>query len=159
PADLTFLPAVLYAAGRVAFWPRRPHYAPDAPDAGADPSAHGVWGRIALAVRRRPRPLWILTAAALAIGCLGVTQLEADGVPQSDLVLTASSARDGQAALGEHFPAGSGSPMQIITQESSLQEVTDRLLAQDGVESVAVTSEDSPAGTALVTEEGLQAQG
>src|SRR5699024_9906088 len=74
-AALTFLPAVLYAAGRVAFWPRRPHYAPDAPDAGADPSAHGVWGRIALAVRRRPRPLWILTAAALAIGCLGVTQL------------------------------------------------------------------------------------
>src|SRR5699024_10720378 len=39
------------------------------------------------------------------------------------------------------------------------QEVTDRLLAQDGVESVAVTSEDSPAGTAPVTEEGLQAQG
>ena len=158
-AALTFLPAVLYAAGRVAFWPRRPHYAPDAPDAGADPSAHGVWGRIALAVRRRPRPLWILTAAALAIGCLGVTQLEADGVPQSDLVLTASSARDGQAALGEHFPAGSGSPAQIITPESSLQEVTDRLLSQDGIDSVAVTSEDSPAGTAPVTEEGIQAQG
>ncbi len=158
-AALTFLPAVLYAAGRVAFWPRRPHYAPDAPDAGADPSAHGVWGRIALAVRRRPRPLWILTAAALAIGCLGVTQLEADGVPQSDLVLTASSARDGQAALGEHFPAGSGSPMQIIIAQSSLQAVTDRLLAQDGVESVAVTSEDSPAGTAPVTEDGIQAQG
>src|SRR5699024_10060729 len=143
-AALTFLPAVLYAAGRVAFWPRRPHYAPDAPDAGADPSAHGVWGRIALAVRRRPRPLWILTAAALAIGCLGVTQLEADGVPQSDLVLTASSARDGQAALGGHFPARPGSPMQIIIAQSSLQEVTDRLLAQDGVESVAVTPEASP---------------
>src|SRR5699024_2861358 len=91
--------------------------------------------------------------------CLGVTQLEADGVPQSDLVLTASSARDGQAALGEHFPAGSGSPMQIIIAQSSLQEVTDRLLAQDGVESVAVTSEDSPAGTAPVTEDGIQAQG
>ena len=158
-AALTFLPAVLYAAGRVAFWPRRPHYAPDAPDAGADPGAHGVWGRIALAVRRRPRPLWILTAAALAVGCLGITQLEADGVPQSDLVLSASSARDGQAALGEHFPAGSGSPAQIITPESSLQEVTDRLLSQDGIDSVAVTSEDSPAGTAPVTEEGIQAQG
>ncbi|ATG52132.1 hypothetical protein CFK38_11815 [Brachybacterium vulturis] len=158
-AALTFLPAVLYATGRVAFWPRRPHFAPDAPDAGADPAAHGVWGRIALAVRRRPRRLWIVTALVLAVGCLGVTQLEADGVPQSDLVLTASSAREGQAALGEHFPGGSGSPVQIITAESSLQEVTDQLLLQDGIESVAVTTEDSPAGTAPVTEEGIQAQG
>ena len=158
-AALTFLPAVLYATGRLAFWPRRPHFAPDAPEAGADPSAHGIWGRIALAVRRRPRPLWILTALVLAVGCLGVTQLEADGVPQSDLVLTASSAREGQAALGEHFPGGSGSPMQIITDESSLQEVTDRLLLQEGIESVAVTAQDSPAGTAPVTAEGIQAQG
>ncbi|MDN6401154.1 MAG: MMPL family transporter, partial [Brachybacterium sp.] len=123
------------------------------------PAAHGIWGRIALAVRRRPRPLWILTALVLAVGCLGVTQLEADGVPQSDLVLTASSAREGQAALGEHFPGGSGSPIQIITAESSLQEVTDRLLLQDGIESVAVTAEDSPAGTAPVTAEGIRAQG
>ncbi|WP_394214624.1 MMPL family transporter [Brachybacterium vulturis] len=158
-AALTFLPAVLYATGRVAFWPRRPHYAPEAPDAGADPAAHGIWGRIALAARRRPRPLWILTALVLAVGCLGVTQLEADGVPQSDLVLTASSAREGQAALGEHFPGGSGSPLQVITAESSLQEVADRLLGQDGIESVAVTVEDAPAGTAAVTEEGIQAQG
>ncbi|MGO1198553.1 MAG: MMPL family transporter [Dermabacteraceae bacterium] len=158
-AALTFLPAVLYATGRLAFWPRRPHFVPEAPDAGADPAAHGIWGRIALAVRRRPRPLWILTALVLAVGCLGVTQLEADGVPQSDLVLTASSAREGQAALGEHFPGGSGSPIQIITAESSLQEVTDRLLLQDGIESVAVTAEDSPAGTAPVTAEGIRAQG
>ena len=36
-AALTFLPAVLYATGRLAFWPRRPHFVPEAPDAGADP--------------------------------------------------------------------------------------------------------------------------
>lgn len=156
---LTFLPALLYVTGRVAFWPRRPHYAPDAPDAGADPSAHGVWGRVATAVRRRPRPLWILTAVALAVGCLGATQLQADGVPQSDLVLTQSSARDGQAALGEHFPAGAGSPAQVIVEEASLQETADRLLAQDGIDSVTVTAEDSPSGSAPVTEDGIQAQG
>jgi putative drug exporter of the RND superfamily len=158
-AALSFLPAVLYAAGRVAFWPRRPDYAPDAADAGADPAAHGVWGRVALAVRRRPRPLWILTALVLAVGCLGITQLDADGVPQSDLVLAESSARDGQIALGEHFPDGSGSPMQVITDESSLEEVSDRLLAQDGIDSVSVTAADSPAGTAPVTAEGIQPQG
>ncbi|ASK64523.1 hypothetical protein CFK39_00195 [Brachybacterium avium] len=158
-AALTFLPAVLFATGRVAFWPRRPHYAPNAPATGADPAAHGVWGRIALAVRRRPRRLWLLTAAVLAVGCLGVTQLEADGVPQSDLVLTSSSAREGQAALGEHFPGGSGSPVQVITKDSSLQQVADLLLRQDGIESVSVTAEDSPSGSAPVTADGIQAQG
>ena len=158
-AALTFLPAVLYAAGRVAFWPRRPHFAPDAPDAGADPSAHGIWGRIALAVRRRPRPVWILTALVLALGCLGITQLEADGVPQSDLVLAESSARQGQIELGEHFPDGSGSPMQVIVAESSLQATADRLLDQDGIDSVTITAEDSPSGSAPVTADGIQAQG
>ncbi|MGO1568571.1 MAG: MMPL family transporter [Brachybacterium sp.] len=156
---LTFLPAVLYVTGRVAFWPRRPHYAPEAPDAGADPSAHGIWGRVAEAVRRRPRPLWILTAIVLAVVCLGATQLKADGVPQSDLVLAQSSARDGQVALGEHFPAGAGSPAQVIVAESSLQAATDRLLTQDGIDSVTVTAEDSPSGSAPVTEDGIQPQG
>jgi len=158
-AALTFLPAALYGMGRVAFWPRRPRFEPHAPDAGADPSAHGIWGRIALAVRRRPRPIWIITAVVLAVGCLGVTQLRADGIPQSDLVLTESSAREGQLALGEHFPGGSGSPAQILVDDSSLQAVTDILLATDGVDSVTVTAEDSPSGSAPVTEEGVQPLG
>ncbi|RRR21756.1 MMPL family transporter [Brachybacterium saurashtrense] len=158
-AALTFLPAVLYATGRGAFGPPRPRYAPDAPDTGSSPAAHGLWGRIALAVRRRPRPLWVLTAVVLAAGCLGVTQLQADGVPQSDLVLTESTARDGQEALGEHFPGGAGSPVQVLVEESALQDTADVLLAADGIESVAVTAADSPGGTAPVTEDGIGAQG
>ncbi|GAA4527543.1 efflux RND transporter permease subunit [Brachybacterium paraconglomeratum] len=158
-AALTFLPAALYAMGRAAFWPRRPRFEPDAPDAGADPAAHGIWGRIALAVRRRPRPLWVITALVLAVGCLGVTQLHADGVPQSDLVLTESSAREGQIALGEHFPGGSGTPAQILVDRSALQDVTDILLAAGGIDSVTVTAEDSPSGSAPVTEAGIQPLG
>ena len=37
-----------------------------------------------------------------------MTQLKADGVPPSEFVLGESQARDGQALLAEHFPAGSG---------------------------------------------------
>ena len=158
-AALTFLPAALYAMGRVAFWPRRPRFEPDAPEAGADPADHGIWGRIAVAVRRRPRRIWIITALILAVGCLGVTQLRADGVPQSDLVLAESSAREGQIALGEHFPGGSGTPAQILVDDAALQDVTDILLASDGVDSVTVTAEDSPSGSAPVTEEGIQPLG
>ncbi|WP_193104478.1 MMPL family transporter [Brachybacterium sp. FME24] len=158
-AALTFLPALLYVAGRAAFWPRRPRFDPSAGDAASTVGDHGVWGKVAAVVARRPRRLWILTALILAVGCVGTLQLKADGIPQSDLVLGASSAREGQAELGEHFPAGAGSPVQIIVGEEGLQDAADVLLAEDGIDSVAVTAADSPSGSASVTAEGIGAQG
>ncbi|MGP9537021.1 MMPL family transporter [Brachybacterium sp. AOP43-C2-M15] len=158
-AALTFLPSLLLLTGRAAFWPRRPRFEPESADVGADPAAHGLWGRIALAVRRRPRPLWVLTAVVLALGCLGVTQLQADGVAQSELVLTESTAREGQEALGEHFADGDGSPVQVVLEQSRLQDGADLLLAQDGIEAVSVASEDAPGGSAPVTEDGVTAPG
>lgn len=168
-AALTLLPAALLLLGRAAFWPRRPRPAPGAtaeelehpaePDEAEVLADHGIWGRVAVAVRRRPRPIWILTALALGAACLGVTQLEASGVAQSELVLADSSARDGQVALGEHFPAGAGSPVQVITDQDDLDAAAAVLLALDGIESVSVTSADSPSGTAPVTEDGIQALG
>ncbi|WP_422117485.1 MMPL family transporter [Brachybacterium sp. UNK5269] len=158
-AAMTFLPAVLYATGRVAFWPRRPHFDPASAEAESSVSDHGLWGKIAHAVERRPRPIWILTALVLAAGSIFALQLKADGVPQSDLVLGESAAREGQVALGEHFPGGAGSPVQVIAEEGDLQQVADVLLADDGIDSVTVTAEDSPGGAAPVTAEGIQAQG
>jgi len=61
--------------------------------------------------------------------------------------------------LGEHFPGGSGSPAYVVVAEDSLQDAADVLLANDGVESVTVTSADSPSGSAPVTEDGIQAVG
>ena len=156
---LTFLPAVLYVFGRAAFWPRSPHVDPSAAESEQTLEDHGAWGRVAQAVSRRPRPIWVVTALVLAIGCAGVLQLRADGVPQSELVLGASSARDGQAALGEHFPDGAGSPVQVIVDQDRLQDGADVLLAEDGIDSVAVSAEDSPSGTAPVTEDGVQPLG
>ncbi|WP_336658918.1 MMPL family transporter [Leucobacter sp. USHLN153] len=153
---LTLLPALLFAFGRAAYWPRRPKYEPELVAEENGMPAKGVWRRLAGAIRRHPRPIWIITTLVLAVGAVGATQLDASGVPQSDLVLGSSEARDGQAVLGEHFPGGSGSPAYVLTSEDSLQEVADIALANPGVESVAVTAEDSPSGTVPVTEDGLQ---
>ncbi|MBB5830487.1 MMPL family transporter [Brachybacterium aquaticum] len=159
-AALTFLPAALLLLGRTAFWPRRPRLETGA-DGGAETgtSGHGVWERIARAVRRRPRPVWVLTALVLAVGGIGLVQLEADGVPQSDLVLGESAAREGQAVLGEHFPAGAGSPVQVLVPEADLEATAELLLAADGIDSVAVTAADSPSGSAPVTADGIQPLG
>src|SRR5690606_992936 len=126
-AALTFLPALLLVFGRASFWPRTPRFDPAAPPADIS----GAWARLAGFVHARPRRVWIGTALLLVVGCVGVTQLQASGVPQSDLVIGSSEARDGQNALGEHFPGGSGSPAAVLAPEDAWQETADVLLASD----------------------------
>lgn len=158
-AALSLLPALLLLFGRAVFWPRRPKFEPEVVSEEHGMRTTGLWARLAGVITRRPRVIWIVTTLVLVAGAAGVTQLNAVGVPQSDLVLGASEARDGQAALGEHFPGGSGSPAYVIVAEDSLQDAADVLLANDGVDSVAVTASDSPSGTAGVTADGIVAVG
>ncbi|MDL5351089.1 efflux RND transporter permease subunit [Microbacterium sp. zg-YB36] len=151
---LTFLPAMLALTGRAAFWPFAPK--PDAlgiPDDFTQPQK-GLWPRQARFVSRHPRAVWIVSTLVLLGACFGVTQLKADGVPSSDLVLGASEARDGQDELVEHFPGGSGSPVYVILPEDQLAAGVEVLTANDGIDSVAVASEDSPNGQAGVALEG-----
>ena len=154
---LTFLPSMLFLMGRASYWPRRPRFDPNRGDDAQ--MTIGIYAKAAGLVSRRPRTVWVICAIALAAGAAFVPTLKADGVPPSEFVLGQSEARDGQAALAEHFPAGSGSPARVLTDEARLQEVTDVLLANDGVDSVSVIAADSPAGTAPVTADGIQPLG
>lgn len=173
---LTLLPALLLWAGRAAFWPRRIAHAGDAGGdaqraASAGPARGGVaagegelpdrglWAGVGRLVSRRPRTVWIVSVLALAGMSLGLAQLDADGVPSSEFVLGTSEARDGQAMIGEHFPAGSGTPAVIVGPEDELQAMADVALATPGVDSVSVVSAESPSGSAPVTDDGVQAFG
>ncbi|MBW9095499.1 MMPL family transporter [Microbacterium jejuense] len=147
---LTFLPALLALCGRAAFWPFIPKQAAAAiPDDLTQP-AKGLWPRQARFIARHARAVWIVCTVVLLAGALGITQLKADGVPTSDLVLGASEARDGQDVLAEHFPAGSGSPVYVIVPEDELAAAVEVLDDSDGIESVSVASADSPTGQAAV---------
>ena len=145
-AALTLLPALLYVAGRVAFWPRRPAFGSEHPVlTGAD--ATGLWPRVGRLIARRARVVWIVSVVGLLAASAGLALFRADGVAQSDLVLTASPARDGQVLLGEHFPAGSGSPAVIVGPEGLLTELADAAAGLDGVDGVEALSGNSPTGT------------
>ncbi|SIT69707.1 efflux RND transporter permease subunit [Microbacterium sp. RU33B] len=148
---LTFLPALLALVGRAAFWPFIPKHALASAPVDLAAPVTGLWPRQARFVARHARAVWIVCTVVLLAGAFGITQLKADGVPSSDLVLGQSQARDGQAVLAEHFPAGSGSPVYVIAPESDLAQVVGVLDESDGVDSVAVASEDSPTGQASVT--------
>lgn len=152
---LTLLPAILFAFGRAAFWPRRARFEPEVVAAEGGLPRRGLWFKVGSLIRRRPRAVWTATAAVLIICALGVTQLQARGVPQSDLVLTASEARDGQQALSRHFPGGSGSPVYVLAKEGGLQRTADLLLDSPGIDGVSVLSRESVSGSAPITQDGI----
>ncbi|WP_417373376.1 MMPL family transporter [Glutamicibacter protophormiae] len=136
-AALSFLPAVLGLLGRAAYWPFMPK--PQDADTQAKP---GLWASIATFVASHPRPIWMITAVVLAIGAAFSLQLKASGVPQSELVIGGSEARDGQVALGEHFPGGSGSPAAVIVDEAEANTTLDAVLQVPGVDSAYLQAED-----------------
>ncbi|MGO1972148.1 MAG: MMPL family transporter [Propionibacteriaceae bacterium] len=145
-AALTFLPAMLLLAGRVALWPRAPRVDPEHVDESVV-EKRGIWPRLAAGIARRPRRIWIGITIALVLGCTGLMGLKAEGVAQSDIILGQSQARDGQNVLGEHFPGGSGSPAQAIVAEAKLAEVADEALTHPGVASAGLAAQDSPTGS------------
>ncbi|WP_435299214.1 MMPL family transporter [Timonella sp. A28] len=154
-AAFTLLPAILFLFGRVAYWPRKPKVTNEDGTQSQLPTK-GLWKALPNLVSKKPRTLWAGTTVLLLIASAGVLTLKADGVAQSELILGESNARDGQTVLAEHFPAGSGNPAFIIAAEQNLDTVSQTLLANDGVSSVAVTAKDSPAGSLQVTPQGIQ---
>ncbi len=153
-AAFTLLPAVLLAVGRTAYWPRTPHFDSEL-DAEDEVPTKGLWATLPSLISRKPRSMWLSTTVILAVACLGLFGLKADGVAQSELVLGSSQARDGQIELAKHFPGGSGSPAYVIAPENTLDEVGQELLTYEGVASVALTARDAASGSIGYTTGGL----
>jgi RND superfamily putative drug exporter len=136
-AALTLLPALMALLGRAAFWPFVPKLVPAderEPElvTGLE-GQKGLWRATGSLVSRRPRAVWVASVLLLVAASAGVLQLKANGVPQTDVILTASNAVDGQDALARHFDAGSGSPAVVVAEQGKSQEVLDAVKAADGV--------------------------
>ncbi len=136
-AALTLLPALMALLGRAAFWPFRPKLVPAGerePEliTGLE-GQKGIWRATGSLVSRRPRTVWMASVLLLLVASAGVLQLKANGVPQTDVVLSASNAVEGQDALARHFDAGSGSPAVVVADKSKADEVLAKVKAADGV--------------------------
>ena len=149
-AGLTLLPALLALFGRVALWPQMPRVDenPETHEQAMNPYDHkGLWPSVARLVDRRSRAVWLVCAVVLGAAAVGASQLDADGVPQSEFVLGESEARDGLAVIERHFPGGAGDPVYVLAPQEDAQAVAERLSQDDDVASVAFTAQDSPSGT------------
>lgn len=138
---LTFLPSILLLFGGKAFWPRTPK---KLATKNIDyHQAHPAWSKVGRLVGRYPRRLWVGLTVLLLAACLLVLQLKANGVAQSDFVLGASEARDGQALLDQHFPGGSGSPAYILAPQQNQDQVVAILDQDTGVAGVSLATDSS----------------
>ncbi|MCM1975134.1 MMPL family transporter [Streptomyces sp. NPDC002812] len=129
-AMITLMPALLVACGRWIFWPVKPTY-------GAPATAEsGIWARVGTAVSGRPRLVWIGTALALAVMALGVLGLKADGLANKDQFTNTPQMAVGEQIRSEHFPAGSGDPIFVVSKAASAEQVRTALLGVPGIASV-----------------------
>ena len=129
-AMITLLPALLVVFGRWVFWPIRPGYG------SAEPTSRGVWSRVGQAIGRRPRTVWLVTAILLGIGALGLIGFKIGPLTVAQSFRGTPPSITAQNVLAEHFPAGSGEPVQVIANAGSAGQVRAALAATDGVASV-----------------------
>ncbi len=130
-SSLTFLPAVLVLFGRRIFWPVVPRV--DHVHSEDKLGTRGIWGRVAGLVGAHPRRTWVTTLAALLLAAAFVPTFKASGVSQSDFFLNTVDSVTGQKVLAAHFPAGSGSPVQVIAPAAEEKAVIARLRDEEGV--------------------------
>jgi RND superfamily putative drug exporter len=135
-ATLTFLPAVLLLFGRRIFWPIVPRV--DHVFAEDSVGRRGIWGRVAGMVGRHPRRTWVFTLVALLACAAFVPTLKANGITQSQVFLNKVESVSGQEVLARHFPAGSGSPVQIIAPQAKAEQALAAVTSVEGVASAFV---------------------
>lgn len=149
---LTFLPSVLALVGRKAFWPMVPRADKASQRKHQTQIESGLWSKVGGLVSRHPRRIWITTIAILAVATLGIFQLKADGIAQSELISGYSEAREGQDVLAKHYSDGFGAPMLIVTEEGKQSEIVDVLDGISSIDGVAITTDAEqgavPAGQA-----------
>ena len=137
---MTALPALLVIAGRRAFWPFIPRYGQDV----ADETTRGTWRRIGERVARRPRPIWIGTALALAVCAVGLVRLDTNLTSSDDFRNDVESVQ-GQDLLSRSFPSGASAPTTVVLGDPARAAALEQALrATPGVAAVREVERGAP---------------
>ncbi|MEU0946053.1 MMPL family transporter [Streptomyces canus] len=126
-AMMTLFPALLVICGRWIFWPATPRF--------GSPShiESGVWARTGRRIARRPRFVWAVTALVLAVCSLGLIQLRAEGISNADAFTGKPDSIVGQEVSAKYFPAGSGDPLVVVSNQAQARQVGEAVAGTRGV--------------------------
>ncbi|WP_030038590.1 MMPL family transporter, partial [Streptomyces resistomycificus] len=126
-AMMTLFPALLVVFGRWIFWPAIPHLGTE------NPADTGLWARMGRRFAVRPRMVWGVTALALAVCSLGLIQLRAEGISNADAFTGEPDSVVGQEISAQYFPAGSGDPLVIVSNQAQARQVGEAVAGTAGV--------------------------
>ena len=124
---VTLLPALLVIFGRWMFWPKKPTFG------SAEPTQSGLWARVGNRIEPRPRRVWVVTAIALGIACLGLFRLDAAGMSTEDTYTKTFDSIEGQKTLVDHGLQDTSNTVQVITNDAELTAVQDAVSGIDGL--------------------------
>lgn len=143
---LTVLPALLVLAPRGVFWPRVPRVQSE--DEADSAARTGWWRRVGDRTARNPRPVWIVTMAALLVMSLGLTAYR-DTLTDANGFIGTTEAVTGQEILAASFPAGASAPTTVLVPPGGdVQGVTAALRRSPDVAAVLPPQTGEP-GTAI----------
>jgi RND superfamily putative drug exporter len=146
-AMLTVLPALLVLCGRGAFWPFIPRYRPDA----GVPEERGRWRGLGDRIRRRPRPVWIGTLAALLVLMSGLFAFNTNLTSANSFRGDVEAVR-GQELLARAFPAGASAPTDVVVPDPARAGAVEAALRRvPGVNAVRQVDRGDPGVRLAVT--------
>lgn len=128
-------------AGRWLFWPRTP--AVDHIRRKDALRRNGIWARVARLVGEHPRAVWAGTLTVLIAAATFAPTFAAAGVSQEQVFRTTVESVTGQRVLAQHFPAGSGSPVLLVVQETDATRALRVVSAVPGVASARISPDVS----------------
>jgi len=124
---VTLLPALLVIVGRWIFWPVRPTFG------SSEPTQTGLWARVGRRISVRPRAVWVGTAVLLAIACLGLFRLDANGLSTEDSFTETLDSVTAQKLLADHDLADSSNTLQIVSNDDQLADVQESVADIEGL--------------------------
>jgi RND superfamily putative drug exporter len=128
---ITLLPALLVITGRWVFWPARPQFG------SAEPTSSGLWARVGRRIAVRPRAVWVGTAAALGVACLGMLTLDAHGLTTEDSYTKDFDSIVGQRVLTDHGLVDQSNPLMVVANADRGAAVAKALSGVDGLSEVS----------------------
>ena len=127
-AMITLLPALLVICGRWVFWPKRPDFGTP------EPTSTGFWSRVGAWIAPRPRKVWVITTAALAVCALGVLTLNTSGLSTADSYTKEFDSVKGQKVLTAHGLADNSTPVMVVANADKAADVAAAMGKIDDIE-------------------------
>jgi putative drug exporter of the RND superfamily len=125
---VTLLPALLVITGRWIFWPRRPTFG------SPEPTQTGIWAKVGRWIAPRPRQVWVVTSALLAVACLGLLVLDTDGLATEDSYTQEFQSITGQQVLVDAGLVDQSNTVMVVGNAGTEDAIAAAMTGLDNVE-------------------------